>query len=98
MNTSSSPSNAKTLAAVLLFGMLAGCDGSSKSSSGTNCVPPVKPEFLYTTALNQSALFNADTTNGTLTLPLGPNAGTFHGPNDAEGLVAEPQSPFLFVS
>jgi 6-phosphogluconolactonase len=98
MNTSSGRSNAKTLAAVLLLGMLAGCAGGSKSSSCTNCVPPVKPEFLYTTALNQIALFNVDTTNGTLTPPLGLNAGTFPGPNDAEGLVADPQLRFLFVS
>src|SRR5438874_13609546 len=35
----------ETLAAVLLLGMLAGCAGGSKSSSCTNCVPPVKPEF-----------------------------------------------------
>src|SRR5438477_3213924 len=98
MNTSSSRSKAKTLAAVLLLGMLAGCAGGSKSSSCTNCVPPVKPEFLYATALNQIALFNVDTTDGTLTLPLGANAGTFPGPNDAEGLVADPQVRFLFVS
>jgi len=98
MNTSSSRSKAKTLAAVLLLGMLAGCAGGSKSSSCTNCVPPVKPEFLYATALNQIALFNVDTTDGTLTLPLGANAGTFPGPNDAEGLVADPQARFLFVS
>src|SRR5881398_3123115 len=98
MNTSSSRSKAKTLAAVLLLGMLAGCAGGSKSSSCTNCVPPVKPEFLYATALNQIALFNVDTTDGTLTLALGANAGTFPGPNDAEGLVADPQARFLFVS
>ena len=98
MNTSSSRSKAKTLATVLLLGMLAGCAGGSKSSSCTNCVPPVKPEFLYATALNQIALFNVDTTDGTLTLPLGANAGTFPGPNDAEGLVADPQARFLFVS
>jgi hypothetical protein len=89
---------AKTLAAVFLLGALAGCAGGSKSSSCTNCVSSVKPEFLYTTALNQIALFNVDTTNGTLTLPLGTNAGTFPGPNDAEGLVADPQARFLFVS
>src|SRR5436189_192650 len=77
MNTSSSRSKAKTLAAVLLLGILAGCAGGSKSSSCTNCVPPVKLEFLYATALNQIALFNVDTTDGTLTLPLGSNAGTF---------------------
>ena len=85
----------ETLAAVLLLGMLAGCAGGSKSSSCTNCVPSVKPEFLYTTALNQIALFNVDTTNGTLTLPLGANAGTFPGPNDAEGLVADPRRDFF---
>ena len=93
MNTSSSRSNAKTLAAVLLLGLLAGCAGRSKSP-----IPPVKSEFLYTTALNQIALFNVDATNGTLTPPLGLNAGTFPGPNDAEGLVADPQLRFLFVS
>src|SRR5437879_13170613 len=98
MNTSYIPSNAKTLAAVLLLGMLAGCAGRSKSSSCTNCVPPVKPEFLYTTALNQIALFNVDTTNGTLTLPLGLNAGTFPGPNDAEGLVGGARGRLLLVS
>ena len=98
MNTNSGRSNAKTLAAVLLFGMLAGCAGGSKSSSCTNCVPPVKSKFLYTTALNQIALFNVDSTNGTLTAPVGLNAGTFPGPNDAEGLVADPQLRFLFVS
>src|SRR2546429_1187577 len=98
MNTSSSPSNAKALAAVLVLGMLAGCGGRSKSSTCTNWVPPVKPEFLYTTALNQIALFNVDTTSGALTLPLGLNAGIFPGPNDAEGLVADPQVRFLFVS
>jgi 6-phosphogluconolactonase len=98
MNTNSGRSNAKTLAAVLLLGMLAGCAGGSKSSSCTNCVPPVKSEFLYTTALNQIALFNVDSTNGTLTPPVGLNAGIFPGPNDAEGLVADPQLRFLFVS
>jgi 6-phosphogluconolactonase len=97
MNTSSSRSNAIALAVVLLLGMLAGC-GGSKSSSCTNCVPQAKPEFLYTTALNQITLFNVDTTNGALTVPLGTNAGTFPGPNDAEGLVADPQGRFLFVS
>src|SRR5215470_7173721 len=95
MNTSFS-SNAKTLATVLLLGMLAGC-GRSKSSCA-NCVPSVKLEFLYTTALNQIALFNIDTTNGRVTPPLGLNAGTFPGPNDAEGLAADPQARFLFVS
>src|SRR5205814_8380947 len=98
MNTSSSRSKAKTLAAVLLLGMLAGCAGGSKSSSCTNCVLPVKPEFLYTTALNQIALFNVDTTNGTLTLPLGLNAGTLPGPNDAAGLVGDPQSRLPLAS
>jgi hypothetical protein len=93
MNTSSSRSNAKTLTAVLLLSLLAGCAGRSKSPK-----PPVKSEFLYTTALNQIALFNVDTTNGTLTPPLGLNAGTFPGPNDTEGLVADPQLRFLFVS
>jgi len=93
MNTSSSRSNPKTHAAVLLLGLLAGCAGSNKSP-----IPPVKSEFLYTTALNQMALFNVDTTSGTLTPPLGLNAGTFPGPNDAEGLVADPQARFLFVS
>jgi 6-phosphogluconolactonase len=96
MNTSFSLANAKTLATVLLLGMLAGC-GRSKSSC-TNCVPSLKPEFLYTTALNQIVLFNVDTTNGTVTPPLGLDAGTFPGPNDAEGLVADPQARFLFVS
>jgi 6-phosphogluconolactonase len=98
MNTSSSHSNAKTLAAFLVLGVLAGCAGGSKSSSCTNCVPQAKPEFLYTTALNQTALFNVDTTNGALTVPLGTNAGTFPGPNDAEGLAADLQGRFLFVS
>ena len=95
MNTGSSRSKAKTLAPSFFSACWQDVPEVANLLLALTVYHRSSPNFMYATALNQIALFNVDTTDGTLTLPLGANPGTFPGPNDAEGLVADPRRDFF---
>src|SRR5437870_8121278 len=88
----------ETLAAVLLLGMLAGCAGGSKSSSCTNCVPPVKPEFHVRDGIEPDCAFQCGHNRRNPDPTLGREPWNFSRTKRRGRTSSGPQARFLFVS
>lgn len=77
--------------AIALLG-LPGCGSSSGSCHNCSPPPPVSSSFLYATAPNDLSSFSLGSSGAPTSLASQP------GPNQTEGIVADPSGKFLYVS